>query len=218
MDEGSAVVFVVDDDEAVRRALCTILEGAGLITVPYASAHAFLAAYPPRHPGCVLLDVRMPGMNGLELQLELNRRGAIIPVIFMSGHADVPIAVEAMQQGAFDFVQKPFRNDRLVERVTRALAKDAETREALRHTDAIRARVASLTSREREILLFLMQGKSNKVMALDLGLSQRTVEIHRARVMDKMRARSLAELVRMGIEIDLGEAVSAGEPHGRTNG
>jgi two-component system response regulator FixJ len=207
MDEGSAVVFVVDDDEAVRRALCTVLEGTGLVTVPYASAREFLAAYSPRQPGCVLLDVRMPGMSGLQLQLELNSRGATIPVIFMSGHADVPIAVEAMQQGAFDFVQKPFRNDQLLGRVNRALAKDRETREQLRHTDAIRARVGALTSREREILAFMIRGKANKVMALDLGVSQRTVEIHRARVMEKMQARSLAELVRMGIEVGLGVEV-----------
>jgi two-component system, LuxR family, response regulator FixJ len=209
MGEGSASVYVVDDDEPVRTALCTVLQSSGLITVPYASAQDFLAAYSPRRPGCLLLDVRMPGMSGLEMQLELNRRGATIPVIFMSGHADVPIAVEAMQQGAFDFVQKPFRHDQLLERVRRALARDEETREHLRHVDIIRGRFARLTAREREILHSMMQGKSNKVMALDLGVSQRTVEIHRARVMDKMHARSLAELVRMGIEIDLGEEVSA---------
>jgi two-component system, LuxR family, response regulator FixJ len=208
MNAGSAAIFIVDDDERVREALRMVLDGAGLPVVPYPSAQDFLSAYVPSRAGCVLLDVRMPGMSGLELQLELNRRGATIPVIFMSGHADVPIAVEAMQQGAFDFVQKPFRNDELLERVHRALARDRETRDHLRHTDSIRARAGTLTTREREVLRFMMQGKSNKVMAGDLGVSQRTLETHRARVMEKMQARSLAELVRMAIQIDFAEEIT----------
>jgi FixJ family two-component response regulator len=144
-----------------------------------------------------VLDIRMPGMSGMELQLELNRLGAVIPVVFITGHGDVPMAVEAMQQGAFDFLQKPFRDQDLIHRIQRALERDAAHRSALQQTHAIKARLASLTPREREVLDLLADGKQNKVMAADLGLSQRTVEIHRANVMDKMQAKSVAQLVRM---------------------
>jgi FixJ family two-component response regulator len=139
----------------------------------------------------------MPGMSGLEMQQELSLRGATIPVIFITGHGDIPMAVEAMQHGAFDFLQKPFRDVDLLDRVQRALARDSENRLRLRHTDRIRERLASLSPREREVLELVTQGKANKMVAGDLGVSQRTVEIHRAHVMQKMEAGSLAELVRM---------------------
>lgn len=200
MKERVPVVFVVDDDEAVRGAMRLLLKSVGLTAVVYASADEFLAHYGPDQPGCLLLDVRMPGMSGLELQHQLNLRGAIVPVIFMTGHGDVPMAVEAMQHGAFDFLQKPFRDQELLERVQRALEKDRSAREQLRQTDRIRERFASLTPREREVLMLMTRGKPNKVMAAELGVSQRTVEIHRARVMDKMEARSLAQLVRMAMD------------------
>jgi two-component system response regulator FixJ len=177
--------------------------------VAYPSAQAFLAAYSPDQPGCLVLDVRMPGMSGLELQHQLNRRGAIVPVIFITGHGDVPMAVEAMQEGAFDFVQKPFRDQELLERVNRALDKDRTTREQLNQTGGTRERFASLTPREREVMLLMVDGKANKVMAGDLGVSQRTVEIHRARVMEKMEARSLAHLVRMAIDSGISTEQSA---------
>ena len=194
-------VFIVDDDDAVRSSLRLLLKSAGLGTVAYASAKEFLDTWQPEQAGCLILDVRMPGMSGLELQAELNRRGAIIPVVFISGHGDIPMAVEAIQHGAFDFLQKPFGDQDLLNRVQRALAADGENRKLLAQRDLLRERFESLTPREREVLALVTQGKANKVMAGDLGVSQRTVEIHRARVMEKMGANSLAQLVRMTIDL-----------------
>ena len=194
-------VFIVDDDDAVRSSLRLLLKSAGLGTVAHASAKEFLDTWQPEQPGCLILDVRMPGMSGLELQAELNRRGAIIPVVFISGHGDIPMAVEAIQHGAFDFLQKPFGDQDLLNRVQRALAADGENRKLLAQRDLLRERFESLTPREREVLALVTQGKANKVMAGDLGVSQRTVEIHRARVMEKMGANSLAQLVRMTIDL-----------------
>jgi FixJ family two-component response regulator len=196
-------VFIVDDDNAVRGSLRLLLKSAGLPAVAHASAKEFLDNWHPEQPGCLILDVRMPGMSGIELQSELNRRGAIIPVIFISGHGDIPMAVEAIQHGAFDFLPKPFSDKDLIERVQRALATDAENRKALVGKDALRNRYDSLTPREQEVLALVTQGKANKVMAGDLGVSQRTVEIHRARVMEKMGANSLAHLVRMTIDLEI---------------
>ena len=195
-------VFVVDDDESVRGSLRFLLRSAGLESRAFGSATEFLAGYDPAQPGCLVLDVRMPGMNGLELQQELNLRGAVIPVIFITGHGDIPMAVEAMQHGAHDFLQKPFRDEDLIERVRRALAKDAKARASLEEHNAIRARLESLTPREREVLALMARGKPNKIMAHELGVSQRTVEIHRARVMEKSGASSLAELVRMVMDVE----------------
>jgi two-component system response regulator FixJ len=194
-------IYVVDDDEGVRNSLRFLLRSVGLATCPFASAHEFLESYDQKHPGCLVLDVRMPGMSGLELQQQLNLRGAIIPVIFITGHGDIPMAVEAMQHGAFDFLQKPFRDQDLIDRIQRALERDARSRAALAHHEQIRERFNSLTPREREVLALMTRGKPNKVMAGELGVSQRTVEIHRARVMEKTGAASLAQLVRM--ELDL---------------
>jgi FixJ family two-component response regulator len=197
MKEMPQTVFVVDDDDAVRNSLRMLLKSAGVPSDAFASAQEFLSTYEVSHPGCLVLDVRMPGMSGLEMQHELNLRGATIPVIFITGHGDIPMAVEAMQHGAFDFLQKPFRDQELLDRVQRALIRDTEYRARLRHTDKIRERLASLSPREREVLDLVTQGKANKMVAGDLGVSQRTVEIHRAHVMQKMEAGSLAELVRM---------------------
>src|SRR6185437_3936267 len=158
-------------------------------------------AYDPAHPGCLVLDVRMPQMSGLEVQETLNLRGAVIPVIFITGHGDIPMAVEAMQAGAFDFLQKPFRDQDLIDRIQRALEKDRANRAALNERNLIREHLESLTPREREILTLVTSGKPNKIMAADLGLSQRTIEIHRARVMEKMGASSLAQLVRMVMDL-----------------
>jgi two-component system response regulator FixJ len=197
MNPHPATVFVVDDDEAVRNSLKLLLKSAGLTAQTFVSGQEFLASYDASQPGCILLDVRMPGLSGLDMQHELSLRGASIPVIFITGHGDIPMAVEAMQHGAFDFLQKPFRDSDLLERLQRALARDAEIRGRLRHTDRIRERLASLSPREREVLDLVTRGKANKMVAGDLGVSQRTVEIHRAHVMQKMEANSLAELVRM---------------------
>lgn len=197
MIEPTPTVFVVDDDEAIRNSLRLLLKSVGLAARALPSAGEFLETYQPSQPGCLVLDVRMPGMSGLELQEQLNLRGATIPVIFITGHGDIPMAVEAMQHGAFDFLQKPFRDQELINRIQRALARDAETRAGLKEHERIRERLESLTPRERDVLALMTQGKPNKIMAHELGLSQRTVEIHRARVMEKSGASSLAQLVRM---------------------
>ncbi len=202
MKERQPIVFVVDDDEAVRSALKLLLKSVGLTATALPTAQQFLDTYDPLQPGCLVLDVRMPGMSGLELQQQLNLRGAVIPVIFITGHGDVPMAVEAMQQGAFDFLQKPFRDQDLIDRIQKALAKDKQNRAELGERSRNRERFESLTPREREVLALVASGKPNKVMAGDLGLSQRTVEIHRARVMEKMGVSSLAQLVRIVMDLN----------------
>jgi FixJ family two-component response regulator len=202
MKERSPVVFIVDDDEAVRSSLRLLLKSVGLVPSALGSAREFLDKYDPAQPGCLVLDVRMPEMSGLELQEQLNLKGAVLPVIFITGHGDVPMAVEAMQAGACDFLQKPFRDQDLIDRIQRALDKDRTNRAALNERTLIRERLQSLTPREREVLGMVTSGKANKVMAADLGVSQRTVEIHRARVMEKMSAASLAQLVRMVMDLD----------------
>lgn len=194
-------VMVVDDDSGIRNAMRALLKSVGLESMQYASAQDFLAAYQPSQPGCLVLDIRMPGMSGLELQQQLNLRGAVIPVIFMTGHGDIPMAVEAMQHGAFDFLQKPFRDQDLLDRIQRAIVKDGELRQSLGEHARIKTHLESLTPREREVLDLMTKGKQNKVIAQDLGVSPRTIEIHRARVMEKMNAQSVAELVRMMLDL-----------------
>ena len=206
MNMRSPTVMVVDDDSGVRNAMRALLKSVGLECALFASAQEFLTTYQPAQPGCLLLDIRMPGMSGLELQQQLNLRGAVIPVIFMSGHGDIPMAVEAMQHGAFDFLQKPFRDQDLLDRIQRALVKDTELRKSLGEHSRIRAHLDSLTPREREVLDLMTQGKQNKVIGQELGVSPRTVEIHRARVMEKMAAESVAELVRMMLDLTHGAA------------
>jgi two-component system, LuxR family, response regulator FixJ len=194
-------IFVVDDDSAVRDALKLLLRSVGQAVETYGSAQEFLDAYSEDRPGCLVLDIRMPGMSGLELQQRLNEKHSILPIIFITGHGDVPMAVEAMQAGAVDFIQKPFRDQDLIDRINQALEKDGSNRAALGERNDIRRRLETLTPREREVLDLVVHGKANKVIAGDLKLSQRTVEIHRARVMEKMQASSLAHLVRMVLEV-----------------
>ena len=200
MVTSNPVVMVVDDDTGVRNAMRSLLKSVGLNSQLHGSAQEFLSTYNPSQAGCLVLDIRMPGMSGLELQQELNIRGATIPVIFMTGHGDVPMAVEAMQHGAFDFLQKPFRDQDLLDRIQKAIARDAKLRESLGEHEKIRARLGSLTEREREVLDLMILGKQNKAIAQDLGVSPRTIEIHRARVMEKMDVQSVAELVRMMLD------------------
>lgn len=197
MDKDSAVVYVVDDDEAVRDSLKLLLESVGLPCQTYASASDFLEQHDPDQHSCLVADIRMPGISGLDLQDELNRRASTIPILFITGHGDVPMAVDAMKSGALDFIQKPFRDQDLLDRIHQALESDEERREDNRELSEIRGRMGRLTARETEVMHRVVQGQANKVIALDLGVSQRTIEIHRARVMQKMGARSLAELVRM---------------------
>ena len=197
MDKESAVVYVVDDDEAVRDSLKILLESVDLPCQTFASASDFLEKHDPEQHSCLVADIRMPGMSGLDLQEELNGRSSTIPILFITGHGDVPMAVDAMKSGALDFIQKPFRDQDLLDRIHQALESDEERREDNRELSETRNRIARLTARETEVMHRVVQGQANKVIALDLGVSQRTVEIHRARVMQKMGARSLAELVRM---------------------
>jgi two-component system response regulator FixJ len=194
-------IFIVDDDAAVRDALKLLLRSVGQAVETFGSAQEFLDAYSEDRPGCLVLDIRMPGMSGLELQQKLNEKHSILPIIFITGHGDVPMAVEAMQAGAVDFIQKPFRDQDLIDRINQALEKDSANRAALGERNDIRRRLETLTPREREVLDLVVHGKANKVIAGDLKLSQRTVEIHRARVMEKMQASSLAHLVRMVLEV-----------------
>jgi FixJ family two-component response regulator len=201
MKQDGAVVMVVDDDAGVRNAMRALLKSVGLNSALFGSAQEFLAAYEPSQLGCLVLDIRMPGMSGMELQQQLNVRGAVVPVIFMTGHGDIPMAVEAMQHGAFDFLQKPFRDQDLLDRIQRAIARDAELRKSLGEHARIRAHLESLTPREREVLDLMTRGLQNKVIGQELGVSPRTVEIHRARVMEKMNASSVAELVRMMLDL-----------------
>ena len=196
-----STVYIVDDDAAVRGALLMLLKSVGLRGSGYASAQEFLSSYHQQQPGCLVLDVRMPGLSGLELQQQLNLRGATLPVLFMTGHADVPMAVEAMQAGAFDFLQKPFRDQDLLDRIQRALQHDSQLRGEQQQAQQLRERYATLTPREVQVMKLMTEGRPNKLMAVDLNLSQRTIEIHRAHVMEKMQARSLAQLVRMSLQL-----------------
>jgi FixJ family two-component response regulator len=197
MDRDAPCVYVVDDDEAVRDSLKVLLSSVGLSSRAYASAPDFLEDHDPDQHSCLVADIRMPGMSGLDLQDELNRRASTIPIVFITGHGDVPMAVDAMKSGALDFIQKPFRDQDLLDRIHQALEWDAKRREENQEASDVRAKLATLTARETEVMERVVGGQANKVIALDLGVSQRTVEIHRARVMQKMGARSLADLVRM---------------------
>lgn len=199
--EPARTVFIVDDDEGVRTSLGILLDSVGYRAVGFASAREFLERYDPDQPGCLLLDIRMPEMTGMELQRELAARAIFLPVIFITGHGDVAMAVEAMKSGAFDFLQKPFGHKDLLERIGRALEADASARQALARKEELAHRHATLTPREKEVMAMIVAGQANKVIAQDLNLSERTVEIHRARVMDKMGTRSLAHLVRMALEM-----------------
>ena len=201
MAEQTPTVFIVDDDAGVRESLGFLMKSVGLNSAAFASAQEFLENYGLDKSGCLVLDIRMPGMSGLELQSKLKERQAILPIIFITGHGDVPMAVEAMQNGAVDFIQKPFRDQELLDRINEALEQDSKNRHGLLQKHDIAARMETLTQREHEVMDLVAAGRANKVIAGDLGVSQRTVEIHRARVMEKMHARSLADLVRMVMQV-----------------
>jgi two-component system, LuxR family, response regulator FixJ len=193
------VVFVVDDDAAVRKGLSFLLRTAGYTVEAFPSALAFLEAYDPRRGGCLLLDVQMPRMTGVELQQQLNVRGWRIPVIFVTGHGTVSLAVAAIKAGAFEFVEKPLREDALLECVERALNWNDTAEEERLESAQLQARAALLTEREREVLDLVAAGEPNKVIARHLGISFRTVELHRAHIIEKLQARGLSDLIRMAI-------------------
>ena len=190
-------VFIIDDDEAMRDSLGLLMKSVGISYETFSDAQRFLDCYSEEQNGCLLLDIRMPGMSGLDLQQTLQEMGAELPIIFITGHGDVPMAVEAMKKGAVDFFQKPFRDQALLDRISQVMNQlnDNQKKQAARQD--IRSRLNRLTARENEILNLVVQGIGNKVIAADLGISQRTVELHRAHVMQKMQADSLAQLVQM---------------------
>lgn len=191
------IVFVVDDDQALRTSLKWLIESVGLGVETYASAKEFMASYYPGRAGCLLLDVRMPGMSGLELQEHFAKNHINIPIIIITGHGDVPMAVRALKSGAVDFIEKPFNDELLLEGIRNALSIDEHRRQLQFQRAEIAARLAQLTPREHEVMDMVTEGKSNREIASALGVTSKTVEAHRARVMEKMEATSLAELVRM---------------------
>jgi FixJ family two-component response regulator len=192
-------VFVVDDDQAMRNSLKWLIESVGMEVETYASADDFIESYYPGRSGCLLLDVRMPGMSGLELQEYFLQQSIRIPIVIITGHGDVPMAVRAMKAGAVDFIEKPFNDEFLLDSIRRALTLDEQQRSIQAHRAEIATRLAQLTPREHQVMEMVTNGRSNKEIAAELGVSTKTVEAHRARVMEKMDADSLAELVRMAL-------------------
>lgn len=197
MTDKNAMVYIVEDDEAVRDSIEMMMESVGQKAKAYPDAPAFLDDFAPDMAGCIVMDVRMPGMNGMELHRRLNELGCSLPVIFVTGHGDIQMAVDAMQNGAVDFVTKPYREQELLDKISRALDKDAASRDYLIEKREVQDRLETLTARETEVMEMMVGGNANKVIGIDLGISERTVEIHRGRVMKKMKTHSLAELVKM---------------------
>ncbi len=191
-------IFVVDDDEAVRDSLSVLLEASGFRVEAHESAKAFLASGASEKRGCVIADIRMPDMDGLELQLEMKARGSKLPIIIMTGHGDVPLAVRAMKEGAIDFLEKPYDAAVVLDSIKLALDMDAG---AVGTSKPVQERLSTLTPREKEVLDLVLAGKLNKNVAHDLGISSRTVEIHRGRLMQKLGAKNLAELIRMFLPV-----------------
>ncbi|MCW8930111.1 MAG: response regulator transcription factor [Gammaproteobacteria bacterium] len=202
-----AIVFIVDDDEAVRQSTAWLIESIGLKVTTFTCADEFLENY-NNEQGCIVMDVRMPGMSGLEAQEEMKNRGMSLPLIFITGHGDVPMAVRALKRGAFDFIEKPFNDQLLLDAVQRGLKNNSEAMESLIQNESIDKRIASLTPREHEVMMRVTEGKPNKVIAHELNVSIKTVEVHRARMMEKMEASSVAQLVKTTIQATRNNAVS----------
>jgi FixJ family two-component response regulator len=200
----AGTVFVVDDDDDLRRATVRLLASFDFTVRAFASAEELLAAFDPQLAGCLLLDLRLPGQSGLELQRTLGAMGSTLPIVFLTGHADVSTSVVAMKSGAIDFLEKPVREEHLVAALERALEHDARTRVELGQRALVEGRYATLTEREREVLVEIVAGKLNKQTARELGIAERTVKLHRARVLEKMGAGSVADLVRMAETLGLG--------------
>ena len=194
-------VFIVDDDEEVRDALALLMQSIGLNAETYDSAQAYLDTFDPKRPGALVLDVRMKGMSGLALQSHLSNFPIHPPIIIITGHGDVSMAVQAVQAGALDFLEKPFKEQVLLESIYRGIEKDAKQRGEASKVAEIQLRIDRLTSREKEVMEEVVAGKRNKVIAYDLGISQSTVEAHRAKVMEKMEAKSLSDLMRMSFSL-----------------
>lgn len=196
-----ATVFIVDDDPGVRDSLQRLMQSVNLRSEAYASAPEFMAAYDPSRPGCLLLDIRLPGMSGLDLQEKLATQGVMLPVLIITGFGDVPSAVRAMKDGAFDFIEKPFNKQDLLEKIQRAVGAGERLQQDQERRATVAARLESLTPRELEVMRRVVSGQANKVIAIDLGISKKTVEAHRARVMEKMAVRTVADLVRAQVMV-----------------
>ncbi len=190
-------VFVVDDDAAVRDSLLILLRSAGISCEEFPSAEGFLSSYSSDRPGCMILDIRMPGTDGLELQQMLIKQGMRMPIIFLTGHGDVPMAVQAIKSGALDFIEKPFREQALIDSVKRAIEQDGLWRKAQSQSQYVKDRLASLSARERQVMELLLQGKTSKMIASELGRSHKTIDVHRANILDKMHVQNVAGLARM---------------------
>ena len=197
MNSPDPTIFVVDDDAAILRGSRRLLTAAGFNVETFESADAFLQRHDPAAPGCLILDVAMPGLNGLELQQALHARHSFLPIIFLTGRADVPMSVQAMKGGALDLLVKPVDEADLLAAIDRALARERELRESNAQTASVEERLATLTPREREVLTHVVEGRLNKQIAGDLGTVEKTIKVHRARMMEKMKVRSVAELVRL---------------------
>ncbi|RKF13263.1 DNA-binding response regulator [Alginatibacterium sediminis] len=195
-DTQKAKIYIVDDDAGVRDMIELMVSSVGYDYQSFPDANSFLNGFEDTH-GCLLLDIRMPGMSGMVLQEKLNQQQVLLPVIFITGHGDITMAVEAIQNGAFDFMEKPFREFDLLNKIEKAIESDLQNRVDLEQRQEIDKRIGSLTKRENEIMFLVTQGKANKVIAIDLNIAQGTVEIHRSRIMQKMAARSLPHLMRM---------------------
>ncbi len=203
MTDRAPTVFIVDDDAVLLRALGRLLRECGFQTATYASAEDFLARHDAAAPGCLVLDVSLPGLDGLELQRRLADAGPALPIVFLSGHGDIPMTVQAIKAGAVDFLTKPVAADALLAAVRAGVAQDAQARQAFAASAALRQRFASLTAREREVLAAVVAGKLNKQIAVDLGIALQTVKFHRARIMERMQAHTAAELMHLAAQVDL---------------
>ena len=201
--DSTATVFIIDDDEGVRHSIEDLLGSVGLRSKSYATAEEFLRSERPDGPGCLVLDVRLPGISGLDFQRELGSAGWTLPIIFISGYGDIPMTVKAIKSGAIEFLTKPFRHQDLLDAVQQALQRDHTSRESRRELDELQKRYATLTPRERQVMSLVVSGMLNKQIASELGASETTVKIHRGRVMEKMAAGSLVELVRMTDKLKL---------------
>lgn len=212
MTEQQSIVYVIDDDESVRDSLADLLNSVGHQVESFGSAHEFLAAARADVPGCIVLDVRLPGPSGIEFQRRLTKSRINLPIIFISGHADVPTSVQALKSGAIEFLTKPLNDQQLLDAVQTGIARDREQRDEATIVAALRERLDLLTPREREILALVVSGRANKQIAAEFGLSEMTVKVHRGHVMQKMRAGSLVELVRITDRLGIGGAPRVGNP------